>query len=99
MKKDNAETRSAQRNRGEGEFETSAKDERTARKSELEFQVELSAPWGIGGDGLSEEWRSDHADVGYVTGMVENIERIQGDGEGGDVFLFIGFRFAAEVVR
>ena len=67
--------------------------------SELEFEVELGAAWRIGGDGLAEEWGCDHADEGDVVGMIQDIERVDGDGEGGEVFLFVGFWIEGEVVR
>ena len=72
-------TRSSLRKRG-GKSESRLKTTTTKienSESKLEFQVELSAPWRIGGDGLSEERRSDHANVSYVVGMIEHVERIQ----------------------
>jgi len=47
---------------------------------------------------LAEEWGCNHADEGDVVGMIQDIERVDGDGEGGD-FLFVGFRIEGEVVR
>ena len=60
---------------------------------ELEFEVELGAARGIGGYRLAEEWGIEDPDVGQVVGVVEDVERIEGDREGGDVFLFFGLGF------
>ena len=48
---------------------------------------------------MAEKWGCDDADKGDVVGVIQDVERIDGDGEGGDVFLFVGLRFEAEVAR
>ena len=58
----------------------------------------MGAAGRIGGYGTAEEWGREHTDVGDVVGVVQNVERIDGDGESGDIFLFIGPRFEHEIV-
>ncbi len=59
----------------------------------------MGAARGVGGDGLAEERGGDDTDESDVVGVIQDVERIDGDSEGGDVFLFVGFRFEGEVVR
>jgi hypothetical protein len=47
--------------------------------SEFELHVELHAARRLGGNRSSEQGRRNGPDVGDVVGMVENIERIQGE--------------------
>ena len=46
----------------------------------------MGAARGVGGDGLGEEWGGDDADESDVVGVIQDVEGIDGDGEGGDVF-------------
>ena len=55
--------------------------------SELQFEVELSAARRIGGNRLAEERRAEDADVGNIVGMVEDVERVERDGECREVLL------------
>jgi hypothetical protein len=64
------------------------KSGQTARqKLELQFEVELGAARRIGGNRLAEERRAEDADVGNEVGMVEDVERVERDGECRDVLL------------
>ena len=58
----------------------------------------MGATRGIGGYGSAEERGREDTDIGDVVGMVQDVERIDGDGESRDIFLFIGTRFEREIV-
>ena len=45
-------------------------------QSEFELNVELHAAWGLGGYWLSEQRRRDRPYVGYVVGVVQDVEGI-----------------------
>jgi len=60
---------------------------RHCSKLELQFEIELSAARRIGGNRLAEERRAENGDIGNVVGMVEDIERVERDGECRDVVL------------
>jgi len=57
-------------------------------KLELQFEVvSCVRRGGLAATGWAEERRAEDADVGNVVGMVEDVERVESDGECRDVLL------------